>query len=155
MKGAYLDQTSLDNLLSETDVTFLKNGLHIKTKKEWIVKGENRYSYTSLIRLAECCREYHWKKDILSNYEYIDSILARCDAKFYKPLKTCKDVEILYTVNDVRNKGYILELNILSIYEINHSKIKLTNIFFDEQKGKAIIPPDSVLSLLRTLSDIK
>ncbi|HKT40506.1 MAG TPA: hypothetical protein VJR48_19190, partial [Ktedonobacterales bacterium] len=62
---AMMQPTTLEGLLAEGGVRCFAGGLEVEVQRAWIVAGEDRLAYTAIVRLVECCREWHWQSDIL------------------------------------------------------------------------------------------
>src|SRR5438067_7182998 len=105
-----MDPTSLSSLLDETGVTFTSNGLIVVIQHSWILAGENRLSYTTLLRLIECCREHHWNTDIMPEAKdrSIDSITRSISGSFIRPIIVGDTISITYRVVEIRRRAYIL-----------------------------------------------
>ena len=151
-----MEPTSLSNLLEEDGVTCSHNGLIVTVHPSWIVEGEDRLSYTSLVRLVECCRECHWMTDILprATDTPLDSITKTIAGSFMKPIPIGAEICIAYCVTDVRRKGYSLRFLICDEQEQTvHAEVELVSIFFDPVQNRAIAPPHPVHEYLQSLRD--
>ena len=62
-----MEPTVLENFIQNENVELLPDGIRVIVNPAWIVAGEDRLSYTTMIRLVEYCREHHWKTDVLSS----------------------------------------------------------------------------------------
>ncbi len=149
-----MDIISFDKLVNEGGVTLVDNNLVIEVKSSWVIDGENRLSYTTLTRLVECCREYHWNLDVLSQVEKasIDSTVISLNAKFFCPIIITSVISIKYKIIDVRHKSYSL------VFEVSDkndgkkcSEFEIVSVFIDPLSHKAKTPPASVLDRLRSL----
>src|SRR6266516_3668425 len=109
-----MDPTSLNDLINEEEVIFIPNGMKVTVKSSWILEDEDHLSYTTIIRLAECCREYHWNRDILSISENksIDSITRSLSCDFLKPILVGSNISITYQVIKVQKKSYSLRFEV-------------------------------------------
>lgn len=132
-----------------------QNGLTVTIPPSWIVAGEDRLSYTTLIQLVECCREYQWQKDILSKIErrdiHLDSICKSLTCDFIAPILVGSTISISYCTIEVRRKGYSLR------FEVRNTKnkrlramFKQVSVFYDPVARRSIAPPYCVLEYLST-----
>ena len=110
-----MDVTSLAALASVTKVEHKTDGIAMAVPREWIVENESRVSYTGIVRLAECCREYHWQKDILPLVAdgAVDSIARSVTANFSKPIEVGSELVVRYSVCESRRTGYKLRMDLL------------------------------------------
>lgn len=136
-----MDITSLATLLKQTKVVFKENGMEIYVPQSWIVEGEKRLSYTTLIRLTECCREYHWEKDILPLNRCTDSICGHINANFSKPVNSEQVILITYKVRCVFEKKYILDLYIYDETRNLCGCVDMILYFYDSQKQISVCAP--------------
>lgn len=139
-----MDPTTLDDLVREGGVILNPDGLVVTINPSWIIDGENRVSYTTLIRLVECCREHHWSTDILSRLQgtQLDSITKTITGEFIRPIVSGSTLSITYQVTEVREKGYSLEFTVRNLPErISCARINLACVFYDAASNKAIAPP--------------
>ena len=144
-----MQPTTLENFMTEHKISLLPNGLRFKVDKRWIVPGEDRVSYTTLVRFVECCREHHWKKDVVSLAPGLDSILCTLKCRFVKPILPGVVLSIRYHVPKVWNDRYLLTFNIES--DTRHAKIDMTCVIFNPITRSAMPAPDSVIDALRRL----
>lgn len=136
-----MDITSYEAILSETTVNPQKNGLDIYVPQAWVVEGEERISYTTLIRLIECCREYHWKKDIYYKYGCIDSICGQINANFIRPIYPNKVISIKYNLRCVMTKKYIIEFLIYDDLNEMCGYVTMVQYFYNPINGMTINAP--------------
>ena len=122
-------------LSKNQDITLLDNGLTFEIKKDWIIKGENRLSYVSVMKLVEYCREYHWEKDFLSIDNSLDSITTEIHTYFNKPLLCGKTATILYKISFINTYSYVIDFQIYSS-DIEASEIKMKCVFYDSELCK-------------------
>jgi len=146
--------TTLDALLAEADVELVRHGLYVTVRREWIVPNEDRLSYATIIRLIECCREYHWKTDIASVTPTVDAILVRIEAHFIQPIPPRANLAITYSVTRMGRRSYDLAFDVKSssVENMHYAKAKLKNAFYDSQTQQAVDPPSIVTSRLRELT---
>lgn len=143
---------TLNRLLEMGGVNFIENGLIVTISPSWILEGEDRLSYTALIRLIECCRELHWNIDILSTVKDIsvDSITKSIVGEFIRPIQTRRRISITYQVTEVYQKGYLLKFRICDVKKQTlYAKFELISIFYDPLMQKSVYPPASVSDNLK------
>ena len=145
-----MEPTTLGKLLAEVPVTCEPGVLSLEIPASWIVPGENRLSYTTIIRLIECCREYHWRNDVTSGRGALDSIVLRCEASFRRVIPSGARVRIAYRVRRVMHKAYELVFSVgsMSASSTGHAHVCLTIGFFDPGKQCLICPPPAVKAIL-------
>jgi len=151
-----IEHTTLETLSKLEELTYLEFGFISRVPMHWILEGENRVSYTALIRMAECCREYHWQKDIKPYVpKSLDSTLKNFEAEFFKPLPLQQDICVLYNVGEVRNKGYSLHIRVLDHFKNDvYAKLAMVCVFYDLQTGVVTAPSLESLDNLRRLIKI-
>jgi acyl-CoA thioesterase FadM len=148
-----MDITSLTNLLSESaHVSCLDDGLRVVIEPAWIVSGESKLSYTTLLRLVECCREHHWQKDIRCrlNGHSIDTTCKTIHSRFIKSIEASQSIDIVYSVEDVRTHSYRMRLLVLdSPRLIQYAEIELVLVFVLPDEGDVVPPPSDVINYLQ------
>lgn len=146
-----MDVTNLNRLIAEGDVARHPNGLTVKVRDSWVIPGEKRLSYTTLIRLVECCREYHWEKDILPLMKEtrLDSITKSITAEFLTPIPVRSVISIVYLLTDIRSKGYALEFQVMDATDRSlRARVSMVSVFYDPDTGTPIVPPEAVSDFL-------
>ncbi|CAG0960618.1 hypothetical protein METP3_00804 [Methanosarcinales archaeon] len=150
----YMEPASFDCIIKTGYVKCNQDRLTVIIPPSWIVLGEDRLSYTSLVRLIECCREYHWKKDILSKINIeefpLDSICKLLSGEFTNPILVGSTISISYSITEVRRKGYTLKFEVRNSNNILCAKFILVSIFYNPVNQKSIIPPASVSDYFST-----
>ncbi|MGH2414980.1 MAG: acyl-CoA thioesterase, partial [Microcystaceae cyanobacterium] len=144
-----MEPTSLKRLLEEDGVTCTPEGLILKIHPDWVIEGEDRLSYTTLIRLIECCREHHWNTDILSraNGTLVDATSKSIAGEFTRSILVGSAIAITYQVTEVRSKGYALKFEVRDALEQTlYATFKMVSVFYDAQSGKAVPPPQVVFN---------
>ncbi len=146
-----MDTTSLSQLRAETAVTILPDGLVVVAAPSWVIPGEDRLSYTTIIRLVECCREHHWNQDVLSyaGNHNIDSITKSVTCEFTKPIDVGASISIVYRIMDIRTRGYSLQFTISYAHSGEIAAlVDMVCVFFDPSRREVQAPPDSVRKAL-------
>lgn len=144
-----MEVTSYLNLKKETLVIEKEDGITVFIPSSWVIEGEERVSYTTIIRLIECCREYHWIKDIQSLDRNLDSICGTINAKFVKTIEINSTVNITYLVKSVLEKKYILEFIITDENGAICSSIDMISFFYNPVKHSSTKIPDDIILLLK------
>ena len=141
-----MEITTLSKLQEETEIIFTHDGMLVFIPSCWIVEGEDRLSYTTLVRLIECCREYHWQKDVIPGCSgaLVDSISKSLVANFIKPILAGSQIKITYSVLSVGDKSYRIGFQLQSSNDCLHAKFELIQIFYDPMEHKSIEPPIGV-----------
>jgi len=150
-----MDTTSLETILKENpEILLLDDGMRLRANPAWVVPNETKLSYTTIIRLIECCREYHWKKDI--EPQIIDIQLdstcrfVKCD--FFHPINVNEAVDIIYYVNEIRTRSYLLHFLVEdSNRTVTFAEIELILVFWDLQKNEPVIIPENLATVLKSL----
>lgn len=153
-----MEPVTLDQLVVQGEVAITPTGLATTIHPNWVVSGENRLSYTTCVRLAECCREVHWMNDIVPYSEHvrIDSTTKSMIGNFSRPIPVGSRLLITYRVTDVRRRGYAL----LFRFEVEpdmqtRAEIEIICVFIDADSGAPISPPKPVHDRLVDLSKIQ
>lgn len=148
--------TTLQKLLRARSISTLQYGIAIQTKPTWVVSGETRLSYTTLTRLVECCREYHWQTDIAPylSSTTLDATCKSVSAEFLQPVPVSTTIVIDYEVKQVRNKGYELQFKILSVdQQTIYAIFDIVSIFYNTETNQVAILPNTVFYKLMDLSN--
>lgn len=139
--------TTLAELVRQSDVAPDARGLKLLVPKSWIVEGEDRLSYTTILRLVECCREHHWQTDIKpwSGCITVDSICRTAMADFREAVHVGAKISITYKVIEVGTKSYALEFTVHD--DVTRSVcaiVRIVSVFYDPVRRRSIVPPMSV-----------
>ncbi len=149
-----MDPTNLFRLMETGCIVCRPDGLSVRIHPSWIVEGEDRLSYASLIRLIEGCREYHWNIDILpkANDTTVDSILKSITGNFSNPISAMRLITITYSVTDVRSKSYTLRFTVRDGEDQTlYAEFDLVSVFYDPITCKSEAPPKAVLNHISRL----
>ncbi len=133
---------TLDRLFAEPGVKAMQDGLSITIQEKWVVFGEKRLSYSTAVKLVECCREYHWNKDILSiETDYLDSTVRSFTADFNSPIFIGDNIYVSYYVFNVGFKSYKLQVDLIKDGANNPSaSFYLVSVFLDSSGKPCMIP---------------
>lgn len=155
-----MQPTTLAGLLAEGDVRQFAGGLEVVVQRAWIVAGEDRLAYTAIVRLVECCREWHWQSDILPHTggAPLDSITKSFTAAFTHPIALGSALRITYQVAAVRPRSYQLRFT-LATHDPNQppeqparqcATLDMVSVFYDPARDAVAEPPSSVAAYLQT-----
>ncbi len=157
----YMQPTTFAQLNQKGYVLAANYGIFIRVQPTWVISGENHLSYTTLTRLAECCREYHWEKDILpliynSN---IDSICKSLNAEFIKPVPIESRIFLKYEIGNVKHKSYELNIKILDANNKKDQEIyaifNIILVFYSIETLQSVYIPEVIANKLTELMSLK
>jgi acyl-CoA thioesterase FadM len=149
-----MEITTLTDLLRDGSTKAMPNGLSVHVSPSMIISGEDRLSYTTVVRLVECCRELHWQKDILSYHKQnqLDSICKSITADFNRPILLGSDILITYAITEIRGKSYCLRFRIAERgSEFDSAVIEIVCVFYNPLTRTAVKPPPLILNRLAEL----
>lgn len=153
-----MDVTTLAQLLAEGCVTTTNTGLIVVVPQSWIAHDEDRVSHTTLVRLAECCREHHWNLDVqpYADAGTVDSTIRSLSASFIRPVKVGTRISINYKVTHVGERSYVLRFEVrdMSTRKIG-AEFEFVSVFFDPVSGGSALPPAAVRERLKRKSNGK
>ena len=147
-----MQPTTLEGLLAEGDVRRFAGGLEVAVRPAWIVAGEDRLAYTSIVRLVECCREWHWQSDILppADGAPLDSITKSFSGEFIHPIAVGSLLQITYQVIDARPRSYQLRFRLTTLHPDQHcATLDMVSVFYDPARDAVAEPPRAVADYLR------
>jgi acyl-CoA thioesterase FadM len=145
-----MELTTLAGLRKDPSVALRDRQIHITVRPDWIVAGEDRLSFTTVIRLVECCREYHWEIDISPRVDCLDSICKEMRASFVAPIKIGNAISISYRVSGIRRKGYSLRFEVRkSASSLLYARVDMDSVFYDPVRSEAVEPPETIRCYLR------
>jgi acyl-CoA thioesterase FadM len=119
-------------------------------KAHWCAPGEDRLGYCGVVRLMECVRELHWRKDVSLAYPEVDTITKSLDLEFLEPLAVEAEVTGAYAVADVGSRSYVLEIVLrdgVTSHEL--ARGRLVSVFYDGVRHRAVEPPPPLAAALR------
>ncbi len=151
-----MEPTTLARLIKETDVALSERGFSLWIPSRWVVPGEDRLSYTTIICLVECCREHHWKKDILPHTQKttLDSICRKISADFLSPVDVRIRAQVDYFVTRVGTTSYDLAFEIRNCgMDTASARVHIRSVFFDPETRDSLMPPVEVQKQLELLLD--
>lgn len=146
-----LKPITLNDFSKAENVEIIDDKIYIVVPPDWIVSGETRLSYTTVLRIVECCREHHWNIDILSRAKTsLDSITRCLECEFFAPIFVGSKVIIKYTIIGYRRKSYTIRFEIVD--EIRNqvcATIKMVSVFYSLTENASVEPPKSVSEFLQ------
>ncbi len=152
--------TQLRALLDEGSLWRDGGGLAGVARQAWIVEGEDRLSYTTIVRLVECCREHHWEVDIAPHVAAaaeaaeatsLDSITKSLSCEFLHPVAVNSDFSITYRITEVRTHSYRLTFELRDwAPDRVCARIDMVCVFYDPVQQHAILAPPAVAAALRS-----
>lgn len=159
MSMSMMQPTTLAGLLAEGDVRQFAGGLEVVVRRAWIVAGEDRLAYTAIVRLVECCREWHWQSDILPHAggAPLDSITKSLTAVFSHPMMLGSMLRITHQVVAVRPRSYQLRFT-LATHDPEQPEqpaqqcatLEMVSVFYDPARANVAEPPPGVLAYLHS-----
>jgi acyl-CoA thioesterase FadM len=149
--------TSLDGLRDATDVTALPDGLRLRVSPTWIIAGEDRLSSTTILRLIECCREYHWSVDVLAQpgCESADAICCHLESDFLSPIDAGEDITITYGVQSVGRRSYTVRFVVANRERRTCARCVMVLAFYDAEQRRSLVPAPFVTARLSTLTTLQ
>lgn len=144
-------------LLERKEFAFVDGDQVIFTiASQWAVPGERRIGYVGILRLVECVRELHWRRDVLppAAGRPVDCITRSVTAEFLAPVETEARLVGRYRVEWCRDRSYGLQV-LLSTLPSGKELVRvgLVCVFYDPVGSSSASPPASVRTALRDLSD--
>lgn len=154
-----MQPTTLAGLLAEGGVRQFAGGLEAVVQRAWIIAGEDRLAYTAIVRLVECCREWHWQSDILPHAgdAPLDSITRSLTAEFTHPIALGSVLRITHQVVAVRPRGYQLRFT-LATHDPTQppeqsgrpcATLDMVSVFYDPARATVAEPPAAIASYLQ------
>ncbi|HEY1387478.1 MAG TPA: thioesterase family protein [Ktedonobacterales bacterium] len=147
-----MQPTTLEGLLAEGGVRRFAGGLEVEVRRAWIVAGEDRLAYTAIVRLVECCREWHWQSDILPHAggAPLDSITKSFTAEFSHPIALGSLLRITHQVIDARPRSYRLRFELTTLQPGQRcAMLEMVSVFYDPAREAVAEPPAAVAAYLR------
>ena len=142
-----MDTTTYSALKKETAVIERENGIVVFIPSAWVIGGEDRVSYTTIIRLVECCREYHWAKDIKSQNEIFDSICGNISFRFTKSIGLNSTININYSVKEAAGKKYTVEFIVMDENGETCCLAEIVSFFYNPLTRQSIEIPKGIFPL--------
>jgi acyl-CoA thioesterase FadM len=128
--------------------------LLVRVPTDWPIEGEKRIGYVSILRLAECTRELHWRRDMapLVDMTRLDSITRSVTADFKHPVIADAQIRCGYAVSWLRQRSYGLRITVSEEDGETLALIDLANVFIDPGTVQPINPDERIMAALRLLS---
>ena len=148
-----LKPITFDQFMAEDGIECQPGVIVLSVSPSWVVNGEDRLSYTTIIRIIECCREYHWNTEIKKVDPKIDSICKSVTARFSKPILIGTTIRVVWQVTDLRQKSYTLRFTITDRGgEKSFAECDLVSVFYDPNSHSSLIPSEKLMSVLSNLA---
>jgi acyl-CoA thioesterase FadM len=146
--------TSLAALRAAAPVTLLPNGIRLTVASGWIIDGEDRLSSTTILRLVECVREYHWLRDVQAHAwgRGADSICRRLESDFLHTIAAGEEITLTYTVQWVGRRSYTLRVLVANRQQIPCAQCVLVLVFYDARARASQMPDREVAAQLTALA---
>ena len=147
-----MQPTSLAGLLAEGGVRRFVGGLEVVVQPAWIIAGEDRLAYTAIVRLVECCREWHWESDIIPHAggAPLDSITKSIHGEFTRPIAVGSLLRITHQVIAVAPRSYQLRFQLATQRpEQQCAILEMVSVFYDPARAAVAEPPPGVVDYLR------
>ncbi len=147
-----MQPTSLAGLLAEGGVRRFVGGLEVVVQPAWIIAGEDRLAYTAIVRLVECCREWHWESDVLPHAggAPLDSITKSIHSEFTRPIAVGSLLRITHQVIAVAPRSYQLRFQLATQRpEQPCAILEMVSVFYDPARVAVAEPPPGVVDYLR------
>jgi acyl-CoA thioesterase FadM len=150
-----MQPTTLVGLLAEGGVRRFAGGLELVVQRDWIVAGEDRLAYTTIVRLVECCREWHWQYEVLpyADGAPLDSITKTFQCEFSRPIAVGSLLRITWRVVDVRPRSYQLRFELATPQPQEPQQacatLEMASVFYDPARAAVAEPPPGVVAHLR------
>src|SRR5262249_14006089 len=116
---------------------------------------EDHLSYTTLTRLAECCREHYWATAIVPAAAGIplDAIARELQARFHRPVFAGAKIWIACRVHAVRSRrGTPVITGVDPARAVPHATFTLECVFYDPVGHRAVAAPPGVRTRLEQLA---
>ena len=153
-----MQPTTLAGLLAEGGVRRFAGGLELLVRREWIIAGEDRLAYTAIVRLVECCREWHWESEILPHAggAPLDSITKSFQGQFTRPIAVDSLLRITCQVVEARPRSYRLRFTLVTQDaqqpqqpQQTCATLEMVGVFYDPVRAAVAEPPPGVVDYLR------
>lgn len=141
--------------LEATGVAVDRND-HVEFQIEpaWCVAGEDRVGFAGIVRLIECVREWHWRRDVaaVSADVTLDSITKALEVEFISPVRPGRVVRGECAVVAAGEKSYTVEVKLCEEPSGDLLAVgRLVSVFYDDGAGASVTPPERVAARLRSL----
>lgn len=149
-----MEETTFRQLLGKENIVRKEHGFGLKASPDWIVRGEDHLSYTTIIRLAECCREYCWSRLLLdSAYPPAPDVICKSvEADFRRPILAGTEIDLSCVVFNFSDKSFRLSVLFIDAGTgAFYAKVTLLLVFYDPEKKKSIPAPQGFYEKLSRL----
>lgn len=128
--------------------------LLVRIPPDWPAGGEKRIGYVSILRLVECARELHWRRDVAprANPARLDSITKSVKADFVRPIMADAQVACEYALTWLRPRSYGLRVNIADDGGGTLAQVDLASVWVDPGSLQPVVPDQCVAAAVRRLT---
>ncbi len=128
-------------------VRFFPDGVAAELTRDWCASGEDHLSHVTLLYLAECVRERHWR-EISQGFD-TDLIGREMQGRFRNPVRVPGEIEIRYRVTRIWRRGYDLAFTLGVPGQTDHlTTIDLRCAFYDPAARASVVPPPALVARL-------
>jgi acyl-CoA thioesterase FadM len=120
--------------------------LLVRVPTDWPADGEKRIGYVSILRLVECVRELHWRRDVAPQADMarLDSITKSVTADFAGPIMADAQVGCEYAVTWLRPRSYGLRVSIAAEDGCTLAQVDLASVWVDPGSLQPVVPDQRV-----------
>jgi acyl-CoA thioesterase FadM len=128
--------------------------LLVRIPTDWPADGEKRIGYVGILRLVECTRELHWRRDVApyADLDWLDSITKSVTADFARPVMADTQIACEYVVTWLRPRSYGLRVSIVNDEGGTLSQVDLVSVWVDPGMLRPVAPNERVTEALRRLT---
>lgn len=152
-----MDPTSLLQLRVSRDVETREGKLYFLASPSWIVEGEQRLSYATIIRLVECARELHWETDVapfLGGTTNLDSTCKELHCQFTRPVEANLPYVVDFHVTGISETEYAINFAVRAEDQAACARADMQMVFIDSLTGRRMAPPIALAQHLRSISAV-
>lgn len=127
--------------------------LLVRIPTDWPADGEKRIGYVSILRLVECARELHWRRDVAPHADIarLDPITKSATADFARPIMADAQVTCEYAVTWLRPRSYGLRVNIADEDGGTLARVDLASVWVDPGSLRPVVPDQCVTEAMSRL----
>jgi acyl-CoA thioesterase FadM len=129
--------------------------LLVRIPTDWPADGEKRIGYVSILRLVECARELHWRRDVAphADADRLDSITKSVTADFARPIIADAQVACEYAVTWFRPRSYGLRVQIVDEHHGALAQVNLASVWVDPGSLRPVTPDQCVTEAMSSLME--
>ena len=127
--------------------------LLVRIPTDWPADGEKRIGYVSILRLVECTRELHWRRDVAPHADTarLDPITKSATADFASPIMADAQVACEYAVTWLRPRSYGLRVKIVDEDGGTLAQVDLASVWVDPGSLRPVVPDQCVTAAMSRL----